>query len=70
MSHNNVALNFSHATDMKKNSLTDLDREIEMGDFRLRYIQLMRDVQKTLGEEDAINLIRESEDIWKKLVAS
>ncbi len=48
-------------------SLSALDREIEMGEFRLRYIQLMRDAHKTLGKEDAIHLIKESEGIWEKL---
>ena len=38
-----------------------------MGELRLRYIQLMRDVHKTLGKEDAIELIKESEGIWEKL---
>jgi len=49
--------------------LSELDREIEMGQLRLRYIQLMRDAQKTLGEEDAIDLIKDSEKIWEKLSA-
>ncbi len=40
-----------------------------MGKLRLRYIQLMRDAQKTLGKEDAIDLIRESEGIWEKLTS-
>ncbi len=38
-----------------------------MGELRLRYIQLMRDAHKTLGKEDAIDLIKESEGIWEKL---
>ena len=54
MSHHNATLNFSHAPHKNKASLSELDREIEMGELRLRYIQLMRDVHKTLGEEDAI----------------
>jgi hypothetical protein len=29
----------------------------------------MRDAQKTLGEEDAIDLIKDSEKIWEKLSA-
>jgi len=37
-----------------------------MGELRLRYIQLMRDVHKTLGKEDAIDLIKELEGIWEK----
>ncbi len=67
MSHHNSTLNFSHAPYENKASLSELDREIEMGELRLRYIQLMRDAHKTLGKEDAIDLMKESEGIWKKL---
>ncbi len=38
-----------------------------MGEFRLRYIKLMRDAHKTLGNKEAIDLIKESEAIWEKL---
>ena len=38
-----------------------------MGELKLRYIQLLRDVHKSLGKEDAIELIKEAEGIWKKL---
>ena len=69
MSHHNATLNFSHAPYKNKASLSELDREIEMGELRLRYIQLMRDVHKTLGKEDAIELIKESEGIWEKLTS-
>tara|TARA_B100001029_G_C14679094_1_gene243641 strand:- start:202 stop:405 length:204 start_codon:yes stop_codon:yes gene_type:complete len=65
MSHHNSTLNFSHAPYENKSNV--LDREIEMGELRLRYIQLMRDVYKTLGHVEAIELIKESEDIWEKL---
>ena len=67
MSHHNATLNFSHAPYKKNASSGELDREIEMGELRLRYIQLMRDAHKTLGKEDAIDLIKESEGIWEKL---
>ena len=67
MSHHNGTLNFSHAPYKNKASLSELDREIETGELRLRYIQLMRDVHKTLGKEEAIELIKESEGIWEKL---
>ena len=67
MSHHNATLNFSHATYKNKVSLSKLDREIETGELRLRYIQLMRDVHKTLGKEEAIELIKESEGILEKL---
>ena len=69
MSHHNATFNFSHAPYKNKSSLSELDREIEMGELRLRYIQLMRDVHKTLGKEDAIELIKESEGIWEKLTS-
>ena len=67
MSQYNSTLNFSYAPYKNKASLSELDREIEMGEIRLRYIQLMKDVHKTFGKEDAIELIKESEDIWEKL---
>ena len=67
MSYHNTALNFSHAPFKNKASLNELDRKIEMGEFRLRYIKLMRDAHKTLGNEEAIDLIKESEAIWEKL---
>ena len=69
MSHHNATINFSHAPYKNKSSLSELDREIEMGELRLRYIQLMRDAHKTLGKEDAIELIKESEGIWEKLTS-
>ena len=69
MSHHNATLNFSHSPYKNKASLSELDREIEMGELRLRYIQLMRDAHKTLGREDAIELIKESESIWEKLAS-
>ena len=69
MSHHNTTLDFSHAPYKNKASLSELDREIEMGELRLRYIQLMRDAHNTLGKENAINLIKESEGIWKNLTS-
>ena len=69
MSNHNTTLNFSHSPYKNQTYLNELDREIEMGQLRLRYIQLMRDAQKTLGEEDAIDLIKDSEKIWEKLSA-
>ena len=38
-----------------------------MGELRLKYLQLMRDVHSFLGDEDANILIKESKDIWEKL---
>ena len=69
MSHHNTTLNFSHAPYKSKASLSLLDREIEIGELRLRYIQLMRDAHKTLGKEDAIDLIKELEGFWEKLTS-
>ena len=69
MSHATTTLDFSHAPYKNKLSLSESDREIEIGELRLRYIQLIRDDHKTLGKEDAINLIKESERIWKKLIS-
>ena len=69
MSHHNATLNFSLAPDKNKASISKLDREIKMGELRLRYIQLMRDVHKTLGKEESIELIKESEGIWEKLTS-
>ena len=68
MSHHNTTLNFSHAPYNKKTSMSDLDREIAMGEIRLRYIQLMRDAQRIIGADDAIELIKDSERIWKNLL--
>ena len=66
-SHHNSKLNFSHAPYKKKFSLNNVDREIKMGELRLKYVQLMRDVHSFLGDEDANILIKESKDIWDKL---
>ncbi len=45
----------------------NIDRELKMGELRLRYVQLMRDAQMSLGDQDANILIKESEAIWYKL---
>ena len=66
-SHHNSTINFSHSPYQNKDYLNGIDREIKMGELRLRYVQLMRDFHKSLGEEDATDLIKESMDIWKKL---
>ena len=66
-SHHNSKLNFSHAPYNKKSSLNNVDREIRMGELRLKYVQLMRDAHSFLGDEDANILIKESKDIWDKL---
>ena len=58
---------FSHAPYKKKSPLNNVDREIKMGELRLKYVQLMRDAHSFLGDEDANILIKESKDIWDKL---
>ena len=73
MSHHNASLNFSHAPDKHNVELSEKSlHEIQMQlmnkqELRLRYIQLMNDAQKILGRDEAIDLIKESEIIWKKL---
>ena len=66
-SHHNSKLNFSHVPYKKKSALNNVDREIRMGEIRLKYVQLMRDAYSLLGDEDATILIKESKDIWDKL---
>ena len=73
MSHHNAPLNFSHAPSNHNIALSESSlHEIQMQlmnkqELRLRYIKLMNDAQKTLGKQEAIELIKESEIIWKKL---
>ena len=66
-SHHNSTLNFSHAPCKNNISFNNIDREIKMAEFRLRYVQLVRDAESILGDEDANFLIKESEAIWAKL---
>ncbi len=73
MSHHNASLYFSHAPNKHNVALSDkFLPEIQMQlmnkqELRLRYIQLMKDAQKILGRDEAIDLIKESEVIWEKL---
>tara|TARA_Y100001968_G_C19134510_1_gene608385 strand:- start:157 stop:378 length:222 start_codon:yes stop_codon:yes gene_type:complete len=69
-SHHNTTLNFSHAPYMSNYEKNNIDRELKMGELRLRYVQLMRDFHSLLGDKDAGILIKESEAIWKKLTNS
>ena len=75
MSYHNVSLNSSHPPHNHSVALSEKPlHEIKMHlrnkqELRLRYIQLMNDAQKTLGRNEAIDLIKESEVIWKKLSA-
>ena len=68
MSHqNNNTINFTDAPYKSSDYIADVDRELKMGELRLRYVQLMRDFHTFFGEEDATNLIKQSVDIWEKL---
>lgn len=66
-SHHNTTLHFSHAPYKNKDGINNVDREIKMGELRLRYVQLMRDAHSSLGDKDANILIKESEAIWQNL---
>ena len=65
--YHNTTLNLTQAPYKKKDALCNVDREIKMGELRLRYVQLMRDAHLSLGNKDAIILIKESEAIWENL---
>ena len=65
-SHHNTTQN-SHAPYKNKQVIRNVDREIKMGELRLKYVQFMRDAHSFLGDEDANILIKESKDIWDKL---
>ena len=73
MSYHNPSLNFSNAPNKHNVALSEKSlHEIQMQlmnkqELRLRYIQLMKDAQKILGRDEAIDLIKESEVIWEKL---
>jgi len=75
MSYQKASLNFSHAPYKHNVSLSEKSlHEIQMQlmnkqELRLRYIQLMNDAQNKLGRNEAMDLIKESEVIWKKLIA-
>ena len=65
-SHHNNTLNFSHVPLKHKDGSSNVDRELKMGELRLRYVKLMRDVYASLGDQDAEILIKESEAFWDK----
>ena len=66
-SPHNTTLNFSHSP-YKNNSFSkEMDLQIKMGELRLRYVKLMRDIHTSLDEKEATHLIKESVDIWEKL---
>ena len=66
-SHHNTTLNFSHSPYKNKDRINNIDRELKMGELRLRYVKLMRDAHSSLGDKDANILIKESKAIWDKL---
>ena len=66
-SHHNTNRNYPDEHHKDKYALSNVDREIKMGELRLRYVQLMRDVHSSLGYEDARILIKESEKMWDRL---
>ncbi len=65
--HKNLTQNFSNSPYNNKVSINEIDREIKMGELRLRHVKLMRDFHTSISNEDATDLIKESMDIWKKL---
>tara|TARA_B100000579_G_C22398390_1_gene650647 strand:+ start:140 stop:367 length:228 start_codon:yes stop_codon:yes gene_type:complete len=75
MSYHNASVNHSHGLNkhnvaLSENSLHEIQMHLmNKQELRLRYIQLMNDAQKILGRDEAIELIKESEVIWKKLSA-
>ena len=57
-----------HSIDLSEKSLQEIQMQLmNKQELRLRYIQLMNDAQRILGRQEAIDLIKESEIIWKKL---
>ena len=75
MIYQNVSSNFlqssiKHNVALSEKSLHEIQMHLmNKQELRLRYIELMNDAQKILGREEAIDLIKESEVIWKKLSA-
>ena len=65
--HHNLIQNLTAPAKNNKIYLDEVDREIKMGELRLRYVKLMRDFHTSLSDEDATDLIKESMDIWGKL---
>ena len=75
MSYHNASLNFSHAPHKHKVALSEKSlHEIQMQlmnkqELRFRYIQSMNDAKEILTTEEIIDLLKESDVIWKKLSA-
>ena len=75
MSYHNASINFSrapykHNVALSEKSLHEIQMQLmNKQELRPRYIQLMKGVQKILGRDESIDLIKESEVIWEKLSA-
>ncbi len=75
MSHHNASLNFLHASNKHNVALSEKSlHEIQMQlmnkqELRFRYIQSMNDAKEILTTEEIIDLLKESDVIWKKLSA-
>tara|TARA_Y100001968_G_scaffold139242_1_gene127370 strand:- start:62 stop:289 length:228 start_codon:yes stop_codon:yes gene_type:complete len=73
MRQNNAFLNISdssgnHNDPLSENTLHEIQMQLmNKQEFRLRYIQLRNDAQKSLGRKEAMELFQESEVIWQKL---
>ena len=59
--------NLSASTYNNKVFLNETDRDIKMGELRLRYVKLMRDFHTSNSDEDATDLIKGSMKIWENL---
>ena len=75
MSDHNASLNFLHAPNKHNVALSEKSlHEIQMQlmnkqELRFRYIQSMNDAKEILTTEEIIDLLKESDVIWKKLSA-
>tara|TARA_B100000579_G_scaffold364495_1_gene323476 strand:- start:973 stop:1197 length:225 start_codon:yes stop_codon:yes gene_type:complete len=59
-----------HNVALSEKSLHEIQMHLmNKQELRLRYIQLMNDAQKILGRDAAIDLIKDSEVIWKEISA-
>ena len=66
MSYHNASLNFSHAPNKHNVSLSGKSlQEIQMQLMNKQELKLRNDARKILGRNEAIDLIKESEVIWK-----
>ena len=66
-SHHNSILNFSHSPYSDKSFINEIDSEIKLGELRLRYVKLLRDIHTSLSNDKAKELVNESFAIWEKI---